>query len=130
MNLSNQKQKRIQIIFLLLIGITIPCYGLGYAFVRIDQRVDPQNTQKSIKTATFTPTPFITSTQMQIITTRYPTFTPTVTATITPTRTPSPIPSDTLTPSWTPEPSPTDTSTLEPTAIPSHTVEPPSPTPG
>ena len=129
MNYSNQKQKRIQIIFLLLIGITIPCYGLGYTFVRINQRADPQNTQKSIRTATFTSTPIITQTQMQILTTRFPTFTPTLTATITPTRTPSPIPSDTPTPSWTPEPSPTDTFTLEPTEIPSHTVEPPSPTP-
>ena len=129
MNYSNQKQKRLQIIFLILIGITIPCYGLGYAFVRINQRVDPQNTQKSITTATLTSTPFLTSTHMQIITTRYPTFTPTLTATITPTRTPSPIPSDTPTSSWTPEPSPTDTSTLEPTEIPTNTVEPASPTP-
>jgi hypothetical protein len=129
MNYSNQKHKRLQIIFLLLIGITIPCYGLGIAFVRINQRVDPQNTQKSVSTATFTPTPFFTSTQMQIITTRYPTFTPTETATITPTRTPSPIPTDTPTPSRTPEPSPTDTSTQEPTENPTVTVEPPSQTP-
>ncbi|MCD4803476.1 MAG: hypothetical protein K8R16_11125 [Anaerolineales bacterium] len=126
MSYPNQKQKRLQIIFIILIGATIPCYGLGYAFVKIKQRNEPPVTVQSTRTATYTSTPFITTTPGRIIPTKYPTFTPTLTATITPTRTPSPIPSDTPTPSWTPEPTGTDTPTATPTAteLPPDTTEP------
>jgi len=131
MSYPNQKQKRLQIIFIILIGATIPCYGLGYAFVKIKQRNEPQSTVQSTRTATYTPAPVITSTPGRIIPTRYPTFTPTMTGTITPTRTPSPIPSDTLTPSWTPEPTGTDTPTptITATELPTDTSEPTTPPP-
>ena len=133
MSSPNQKQKRLQIIFMILIGATLPCYGLGYAFVKIKQRNEPQSTVQSTRTPTYTAAPVITSTPGKIIPTRYPTFTPTLTATITPTRTPSPIPSDTPTASWTPEPTGTDTPTATATVteIPTDTSEPSStpPTP-
>ena len=109
----NQKQTRLQIIFLILIGITIPCYALGYAFVSVKRRVQPTATRIIVRN-TLTPTPFITWTPEQIIPTKFPTFTPTLTPTVTPTRTKTPIPTETPTPSLTP--SLTSTNTLAPTA--------------
>ena len=111
----NQKQIRLQIIFLALIGITIPCYGLGYAFVSVNRKLQPTATSSFIRTSTSTPTVFKTGTPVQIIPTRFPTFTPTRTPTITPTRTDTPVPSDTPTPTGTPTPTATHTVTASPT---------------
>ncbi|MFV1948468.1 MAG: hypothetical protein ACC633_00875 [Anaerolineales bacterium] len=116
----NQKQIRLQIIFLALIGITIPCYGLGYAFVSVNRKLQPTATSSFIKTSTSTPTVFKTRAPAQVIPTRFPTFTPTRTPTITPTRTETPVPSET--------PTPTGTSTPTGTPTPTHTVTA-SPTP-
>ncbi len=124
----NQKQKRLQIIFIVLIVATVPCYGLGYVFVRVDDRNQPKATALPSRTPTFTSTPNITITPIPIIPTRYPTFTPTLTLTITPTRTPSRTPTKTPTPSRTPLPTETDIPTLTQTELPTVTLEPPPPT--
>lgn len=130
MNLPNQKHQRLQILFIVLIGITIPCYALGYTFVTINRRNQPTPTPRIPYTATYTEVPSITNTPAPIIPTRFPTFTPSFTPTNTATRTPSQTPSLTPSPSWTPQPTNTYTpsATLTETVIPPATTEPPPPT--
>lgn len=132
MSILNQKQVRLQIIFLALVGLTIPCYALGYAFVSVKRRVDPTPTSLFIKTSTSTPTIYLTNTPGIIVPTRFPTFTPTLTPTITPTRTETPLPTETLTPSNTPTatPSSTITPSYTPTRVTPTDEPPPAPTTG
>lgn len=131
MRTPNQKQQRLQIIFLALIGITIPCYALGYTFVSINEKNQPTPTARIPSSATFTITPIVTNTPVPIIPTRFPTFTPTNTPTITPTRTETAIPTDT--PTSTPTQTLTPTNTFTPTYTPTNTqtqpatTEPPPP---
>jgi hypothetical protein len=129
MSTPNQKQQRLQIIFLALIGITIPCYALGYTFVNMKRKNEPTPTARIPATATITLAPIITNTPEPIIPTRFPTFTPTITPTVTPTRTETPTPTVT----YTPTPTPTDTYTPTATATntqtqPATTEPPPLPT--
>lgn len=117
-----EKQKRLQIILAVIIGMTLPCYGLGMLFVSVDRRNAPTPTARPPETATETWSPLLTDTPDLVIPTRFPTFTPTLTATATLTQTNTPTPSDT------PEPTATFTATSSPTSThtPSHT---PSDTP-
>lgn len=105
-----------------LIGITVPCYALGYTFVSITEKNQPTPTVKISSSATQTIMPIDTSTPASIIPTRFPTFTPTNTPTITPTRTATAIPTDT------PTLTPTQTNTFTPTATPTNTQTQPATT--
>jgi hypothetical protein len=104
-----QKQKRLQIVLAIIIGMTIPCYGLGFVFVSVNRQISPTVTPRLAHTPTTTWSPRHTETPGPVIPTRYPTFTPTLTGTATPTRT------STLTPTLTPEPTETFTPTISPT---------------
>ena len=123
-----QKQNRLQIVLAIIIGMTIPCYGLGYFFVSVNRRIVPTVTPDLAHTPTTTWSPQRTDTPGPVLLTRYPTFTPTLTGTATPTRT------STLTPTLTPEPTETFTVTVSPTITntpddpprPSDTLEPPT----
>ncbi|NQS91323.1 MAG: hypothetical protein HQ574_02855 [Chloroflexi bacterium] len=130
MNLPNQRNQRLKIIFAVLIGITIPCYFLGYTFVTVNRRNQPTPTPRVPYTATFTEVSIITDTPGPIIPTRYPTFTPSLTPTSTPSRTASQTPSKTPSPSWTPQPTNTFTPSASSTEtdLPPATTEPPPPT--
>ena len=117
-----QKQTRIQIILAAIIGLTLPCYALGWIFVSVNRRVDPTVIPGETHTPTATFAPRWTATQPPAYPTRFPTFTPTLTYTLTPTPSITPTPTDTPTPTetFTATPTPSDTPT------PSHT---PSKTP-
>lgn len=116
-----QKQTRIQIILAAIIGMTIPCYGLGFFFVSVNRQIAPTITPREAYTATSTWSPQLTNTPGLVLPTRFPTFTPTLTFTATLTST------NTLTPTLTPEPTGTFTATVSPTT--SNTPPPPSDTP-
>ena len=115
MRTPNQKQQRLQIIFLALIGITVPCYALGYTFVSIKEKNQPTPTARIPSSVTYTITPIVTNTPAPIIPTRFPTFTPTNTPTITPTRTATATPTDT------PTSTPTQTNTFTPSPTSTYT---------
>lgn len=104
-----QKQKRLQIVLAIIIGLTIPCYGLGYIFVSVDRQTTPTITPSQTLPPTATWFPRVTDTPALVVPTRYPTFTPTLTATPTLTST------ITQTPTLTPEPTETFTATVSPT---------------
>jgi hypothetical protein len=124
MSTPNQKHQRLQIIFLVLIGITIPCYALGYTFVNVKRKNDPTPTVRISASATLAGILITTNTPEPIIPTRFPTFTPTNTPTITPSRTETPIPTDTHTPTPTQTPAPTETYTPTATFTPTQTQLP------
>lgn len=123
-----QKQKRLQIVLAIIIGMTLPCYSLGFIFLSVNRRTAPTTTPRAEISPTATFAPVRSATPAPVIPTRFPTFTPTLTgtATLTPTAsfTPSltPTPTATFTPTFTNTPSftPTasDTATLPPTETP------------
>jgi hypothetical protein len=117
-----QKQRRLQIILAIIIGLTIPCYGLGFIFVSVNRRTVPTVTQQPLP-ATATWSPRFTNTPVLVVPTRFPTFTPTLTGTATLTST------STLTPTLTPTPTETFTATVTPTVT-DTPIPPPSDTPG
>lgn len=111
-----QKQKRLQIILAIIIGVTIPCYALGFIFLSVNRKTAPTVTPRGSNTPTATWSHQSTDTPAPVYRTRFPTFTPTLTGTPTPTRT------STLTPTNTPEPTGTFTPTF--TQTPSDTPLP------
>lgn len=120
-----QKQKRLQIILAIIVGLTLPCYGLGFLFVSLNRRAVPTATPR-VPTPSSTWVPRLTDTPELVIPTRYPTFTATLTGTPTPTGT------NTLTPTLTSTATETFTATVSPTVTytPSFTPsETPSPEP-
>jgi hypothetical protein len=124
-----QKQKRLQIVLAIIIGMTIPCYSLGFIFLSFNSRTQPAVTPGLTDSPTVTWAPRNSATPAPVIPTRFPTFTPTLTgtATLTPTAsftpsltpTPTHTPTETFTPTFTVTPAPSHTPTLP-------TTEPPS----
>ena len=110
-----QKQKRLQIILAIVIGMTLPCYGLGLLFVSVSSKNAPTPLPRLTEKATATLSPRLTDTPRLVIPTRFPTFTPTLTGTATSTSTATLTKTSTLTPTNTPEPTETYTATLSPT---------------
>lgn len=133
---TNQRQLRLQIILGVVIGLTLPCYGLGLLFVSLDRSAEATQTTPTVELATQTQEPQLTDTPTPIIPTRYPTFTATLSPTATQTATLTMTASPTATETSTPEPSDTSTPTItatltstpSPTQAPSATVPPPTAT--
>ena len=117
-----QKQKRLQIVLAIIIGMTIPCYSLGFIFLSVNRRTPTAVTPSPEISPTVTWAPRRSATPAPVIPTRYPTFTPTLTGTVTLTPTASFTPSHTPTATDTP----TETSSPTPSHTPSGTPVPPT----
>ena len=113
------RQKRTRYILILAILISIPCYCIGFAILKVKQSQPEEITPTITLTATRTPT---------ITRTPYITLTPSVTATITQTYTASPTRTSTATRTFTPSPTNTSPPTETPIPIETETQPPPLPT--